>query len=732
MYANTELIAHVDEFGNIQTVREHLLGTAERAKQFAEEFGCGDIGFFTGLYHDIGKCSEEFQTRIRNPALTKRVDHSTAGAVEAARLEKSYLPMAMAIAGHHSGLMDFGNAKIAMASDGTYLGRMKSKIPQYDLWKQTLDGFDLKPLSIQPVFLRDSFSLSFFTRMLFSCLVDGDYLDTEAFMMRGKIVRGNYDNLIELLHRFEKYVEPWLTKKYEESDSNALLCKCRSEILQECMEKGESLLQGLFTLTVPTGGGKTTASMGVALKHACKHGMKRIIYVIPYTSIIDQNADVFKKIFGDENVIEHHSGILFENEEGEEREKGRKALAVENWDAPIIITTAVQFFESLFANKSSKCRKLHNLSNSVIVFDEAQTLPVPYLEPCIAAIAQLVKNYRSTVVLCTATQPALDTYFHRYIPQNSIDEISSKSVDYFPLFERTTIQNMGMISRDQLENDLRNKHQTLCIVNRRKTAQDLYSKLNGEGVFCLTTLLCPADRKKKIQEIRDRLFKNERCIVIATSLVEAGVDLDFPSVYRQEAGLDSLIQAAGRCNREGKRLASDSFVYSFQMDETNNKLFEQNISSLRETWRRFEKINTPEAITFYFQFYRDLLGEINLDQKRIMEDWTKGTSSGCLFPFEQVAKKFSLIESATRTIYISVPEAKELIRQIDEGSANRDTYRRLGQYCVNVHDAHFNELWNAGCLDEVQKELFVLRDMHQYNNDTGLKMDVEYGQGFLS
>ncbi len=727
------MIAHLDEEGNVQTVREHLLGTARLARTFAEEFNCGQAAFLCGLLHDIGKYSAAFQARIRNPMPANRVDHSTAGALELQRMSRDYIPLGMAVAGHHSGLLDGGNCTVAAAEDGTYFGRCKKKLEDYKSWKEDLipELYCNKDVEFPRFCTESNFSMSFFIRMIYSCLVDADFLDTEAFMKKDCVERGGYDSPEILLRRFERYVEPWLGAEPQEAGNDADLCRNRNEILCECMKKGEKYPRGIYTLTVPTGGGKTTASLGFALRHICKHALKRIIYVIPYTSVIDQNAAVFEKILGQENVIEHHSGVAYDMGENENKqEQYRKALATENWDAPVIVTTAVQFFESLYGNKSSTCRKLHNIANSVVIFDEAQTIPTPYLEPCVAAMAQLVKNYRSTIVLCTATQPSLEEHFHKYLPDCSFLEICGGTGRLFTLFKRTTIENLGMIKKEELTEYLAGRKQVLCIVNKRKTVQELYQGLAGEGVFCLTTLLCPHDRKEKIKEIKERLQSEKVCRVIATSLLEAGVDLDFPRVYRQEAGLDSLIQAAGRCNREGRRPAEEQRVFSFQIEGDNERRLSQNIAALRETWRRYEQIDQPEAVSFYFRFFRSLLGEENLDQKEILKAWQKGID-GSVFPFATVSQRFRLIENAMRTVYIPLEGTEELLEQVQENRADRNTFRRLGQYGVNVYENHFRRLWEAGCLEEISREVFVLRDKGQYFSDTGLQLDVETGYGIL-
>lgn len=734
MHTEDEFIAHTSSCGEIQSLADHLKGTAERAERFAGEFGCGKAGYLCGAFHDLGKYSAEFQRRIREPRHSARVDHSTAGAKKLERYSVAYTPVAMAIAGHHSGLLNSGNKRISTAGDGTFYGRLKTEIPSCDGWEENQELYDLfcglkaNGNSCFPEFCQESrFSMAFFIRMLYSCLVDADYLDTEEFMDQDARLRGGYEPMEALLKRFGTYVSPWL----ECGESAGSICGNRTRILRECMDRGRELQQGLYTLTVPTGGGKTTASMGFALEHAVACGMHRIIYVIPYTSVIDQNAAVFEKILGVENVVEHHGGITYELDEAESGELAcRKALAVENWDAPVIVTTAVQFFESLYGCKSSKCRKLHNMANSVIIFDEAQTLPLPYLDPCIAAVSQLVKNYQATVVLCTATQPALEGHFQKYLPGIRIPELCGGTDELFRVFQRTVIQNLGKLTTEQLEDRLRERKQMLCIVNKRKTAQEIYQAVAGDGAYCLTTLLCPADRMKKFAEIRERLEQGRPCSVIATSLIEAGVDLDFPVVFRQEAGLDSLIQSAGRCNREGKRDRESSIVSSFWLENDESRFAAQGIAAMTETWRRYEQVDAPEAISFYFQFYRELSGRENLDKKGILAAWEKGLE-GSAFPFSSVAEMFRLIESDTRQIYIPKAQAEELLTAVAEGMAGKNTYRRLGRYGVNVYPEHFRALWEAGCLETVGESIFVLRDESQYREDTGLQMDVKTGLGIF-
>ena len=396
-----------------QTLKKHLIGVSELAEKFALEFGAGEAGKLVGLYHDIGKYSEEFQRYIRQETKNK-VDHSTAGARKLHDVKTfETLIAAFCIAGHHCGIPNIGVKNVIKFGETTFYSRViNKKIPQYDEYSKEIEEPSADNHSkLIPLIKSDKekiFSLMFYTRMLFSCLVDADFLDTENFMSKGKIQRGDFATLRELKTAFDNYI----TKNFLNEKNvryNKPINKRRRKILNECINSGRNALENLISLTVPTGGGKTIASMAFALNHAVKNGRRRIIYVIPYTSIIEQNAKVFGDIFGSEKVVEHYGGAEYDDTDSEE--ENIKRLATENWDAPIIVTTNVQFFESIFSNKTSKCRKLHNIANSVIIFDEAQMIPEGFLKPCVAAINQLTKYYNCTSVICTATQPSLNKLF---------------------------------------------------------------------------------------------------------------------------------------------------------------------------------------------------------------------------------------------------------------------------------------------------------------------------------
>ena len=389
--ASHPYLSHIASDGREQTVAAHLQETAALCSRFAAEFGQAQRGAFLGMAHDIGKNSDAFQKRLLGGP---KVDHATAGALECAKRHEEQ--MACCVIGHHGGMPDFGNPKTDYPGAPTCVGRIRKgqsgNIPPYH-WEGTLPNPGKKPP------LTDNFSTAMWTKMLFSCLVDADFLDTEAFMAETAPQRGGYDSLEVLLERLNTYTAPWFPGKTE-------LNRNRCAILSACQEKA-ALPRGIYSLTVPTGGGKTVSSLAFGLKHAVENGMKRVIYVIPYTSIIEQNAQVFRDILGDSNVVEHHSGVSYDDDDETSCNNYFQRLASENWDAPVIVTTAVQFFESLYSNRPSQCRKLHNIANSVVIFDEAQMIPTCHLLPCVGAMASLVSQFRSTIVLCTATQPVL-------------------------------------------------------------------------------------------------------------------------------------------------------------------------------------------------------------------------------------------------------------------------------------------------------------------------------------
>ncbi len=695
-------LAHIASDGREQTVEEHLQGTAQLCSRFAEAFGEAERGRLLGCAHDIGKYSEEFQKRLHGGP---KVDHATAGALECAKIGEN--AAACCVAGHHGGLPNFGNPKTDYPGAPTLAGRIKKKIPHY-YWQGTLP----RPSGRMPV--KDPYALFMWTRMLYSCLVDGDYLDTENFMAEVQPQRGGYDPLPVLLERLNSYISPWFP-------GNSELNRNRCAILSECLEKA-TLPRGVYSLTVPTGGGKTVSSLAFALKHAVEQGLERVIYVIPYTSIIEQNAAVFREILGEGNVVEHHSGASFDADDETNSQNCFQRLATENWDAPVIVTTAVQFFESLYANRSSQCRKLHNIANSVVIFDEAQMIPTCHLFPCVGAMASLAAQFRSTILLCTATQPVLGDLFRRFCPNQNMTELCPEIEKNFRNFRRVTYRNGGMLSEEALAEELRQKNQALCIVNTRKAAQSLYALLPEEGRFHLSTLMYPAHRKRILDKIRERLKQGLPCRVVSTSLIEAGVDVDFPAVWRELAGLDSIAQAAGRCNREGKRPAQTSVVTYFQSEHPTPILQRIPIRAAQEALKKEGDPGDQAVMERYFTALRSLIGE-NMDKAAVIK-----TVQENLLPFETVAKAFHLIDSETFSVYIPLEEGAEICQPLQEGYAGREDYRRAGQYCVNLYPQHFRALWEAGDIRLLSEDSAILENFQQYDSEMGLSTKADFGK----
>lgn len=708
-------LAHLTEDGRTQTILEHLKGTASLCSAFAAAFDAEAQGQLAGMAHDIGKYSAAFQRRLHGGP---KVDHASAGAFEC--LKAQQLAAAFAISGHHGGLPDGGSRGDA-AGAGTFWGRInrasQGNLEGYHAWQSE---FSL-PHANTPAFAGTRLEGMFFTRMLFSCLVDADYTDTGAFMDNSPYLPASSSSMEELWRRLETYVSGWFPPK-------GALNMQRCAILEQCMSAGAQYGPGLFTLTVPTGGGKTVASLSFALAQAKARRMKRIVYVIPYTSIIEQTAQIFREILGDENVLEFHSGVQFDQQEDDASSPETAPLtrSVETWDVPVIVTTAVQFFESLYACRPSKCRKLHNLAQSVLIFDEAQMLPLPYLRPCVWAIAQLVRHYGASAVLCTATQPALAPIFQEFAPEIPIREICPMAEAHWESFRRVSFQQAGTLSWMDLAARLQQQEQVLCVVNTRRAAREVFHQLSGSGNFHLSTLMYPAHRKRILDEIRRRLRDGLPCRVVSTSLIEAGVDVDFPAVYRELSGLDSILQAAGRCNREGKRPPEDSIVTIFQGEDPPPRLFETSIGAGKIVLDHCQDVSSRAAIHTYFSTLLDLKGAEAQDAHHILP-----LMESEFFPFRTVAERFHLIESPTTTVYLPLEEGAGLVELLRSGQYSRTLYRRLGQYGVSVYPQHLAALEQAGALEHLEDGSVVLRDIGLYTQTTGLTLEPSGGNALF-
>ncbi|WP_195985315.1 CRISPR-associated helicase Cas3' [Clostridium sp. D33t1_170424_F3] len=714
-------IAHKNpDDGTEQSILQHQQGTVELAERFADRFGDGEYGRICAWLHDVGKYTEAFQKRIHGANI--HVDHSTAGA----QIVDKMIPgigmwLAYCIAGHHGGLPN-GGSPMDTQAEVTLSGRLKRHVEDYSAF---YDDNTLPPLPqkqpFQPLY-KAGFSISFFIRMLYSCLVDADYLDTETFMKGGCTGRAQNQAALE-------YLKDKLDQKLETfAGATKPIHIKRNEILQSCLGAAASD-RGLFSLTVPTGGGKTWSSLAFALRHAIHNGMDRVIYVIPYTSIIEQNAGEFKSVLGKENVLEHHSNFDFDEDREDDVLKVQK-LATENWDMPVIVTTNVQFFESLFACKSSRCRKLHNIANSVVIFDEAQMLPTEYLLPCVRAIAELVANYRCTAVLCSATQPALQPFFPPNMP---IREICENTRELYDFFRRTRLVYRGAMDNQMLAEEMGQAQQALCIVDNRRQARDLYQLLEGEGCYHLSTLMYPAHRKRVIAEIKVRLKSEKPCKVVATRLIEAGVDVDFPVVYRAMAGLDSLVQAAGRCNREGKREVSDVFVFNPEEQYANRPHAQgRPLKAAQFVMRHYKDLLSPEAIHAYFTELYNVEGPEGLDMPQIVDKLESSLQEfGFFCDFSEIAEKFEFIDQKTKPVVIAKEDCvKQWVQELAKGP-NRDLLRRLQPYAATTYPQEFDRLRDAGAITYVCGETAVLLDDERYSEKIGLDALASSGIGII-
>ena len=738
-----------DELSNLlpyehwQTLQSHSVNVGEMASEFAQVFGAQEIACQTGQLHDLGKYSEAFNHRLHGGP---SVDHATAGAKIAVERWGNVLGklMAFCIAGHHAGLANgSGEGDNRRTLKQRLALQFGEDIPALDnLWQQEIklpQNLSAPPLKADAH--HPFFSYAFFTRMLYSCLVDADYLDTEAFYLNlenNAVERGGYPDLNALQRNFNQFINYFRRRiaqapeQTEAEKRNAALNRLRSEILDHAVEQAAQP-QGLFTLTVPTGGGKTFTSMAFALEHAKRHGMRRVIYVIPFTSIIEQNAAEFRKAFGElgeQAVLEHHS-TFDDGKLQNEATKDKLRLASENWDAPIVVTTAVQFFESLFADRSSRCRKLHNIAGSVIILDEAQMLPLNLLLPIMQAIKELAQNYRCSVVMCTATQPAVQAENGFYRGFENVREIAPKPTALFDKLRRTTVQHIGTQTDADLLAKLAEHPQMLIIVNNRRHARSLYDQAKHlEGTFHLTTLMCAKHRSQKLDEIRGRLKSGEPCRVIATSLIEAGVDVDFPLVMRAEAGLDSVAQAAGRCNREGKRPSENSFVWIFTPEEQWKAPPElaAQAAVMRLTADSFsDDLLSTQAVAAYFaELYQ--LKSSELDNKKILK-MHNDTGQSLDFPFQTIADKFRMIESHMQPLIIPFDgEAENLISSLHHADHIGGLLRKLQLYTVQIPKNALAALYKAGRIEPINeknfgKQFYTLIGLDLYDDVAGLSWE---------
>ena len=691
----TELYAHTpNDDGHWHYLEPHLTEVAKLAKLFAGKFGAGNLAYWIGLWHDLGKANPEFQLYlhqcINEPDKPHSgPDHKGAGAVLA---YKNLEPLAFPVVGHHGGLMNFSDLK-------TWLSERNTLSHIQEVFQQSPDqGFNLFPSTalIPPIFIKDKIDAEFFIRMLFSALVDADFLDTEAhFNPDNKAKRGSFPSLSDLWLSFE-HDQNKITGKSDDQ-----LNIIRNDVYLDCVKAAE-LDPGFFRLTVPTGGGKTRSGIAFGMKHAIHCGLDRVIVAIPYTSIIEQTADVYSDIFGKEAVLEHHSAVTCDDKMDKVDDGTSWArLASQNWDAPIIVTTTVQLFESLFSSKTSKCRKLHNIANSVIILDEVQTLPTKLLAPILDVLRKLVDHYKVTVVFCTATQPALeDSPYLKGI--ENVREIVKEPANLFSKMKRV---NYHWTSKDEkwdwkrVADEMKQSSQCLAIVNTKDDAMSLLSAIDDPSVLHLSTLLCGAHRRDVLSKVRNLLNEGKPCRLVSTQVVEAGVDLDFPLVLRAIGPLDRIVQAAGRCNRNGKMKERGRVVVFNPVDA---KIPSGDYRTGTDT--AFSLMNL-EGFDFhdpkiYETYFKRLYQVVETDAKRIQESRKN-------LNYKDVDDKFKMIDDVSMSVIVRYKGFDKKNDEVDKILSSirymppSVALRKLQPYLVNIKQYKFRQFQLDGLIMEI-------------------------------
>lgn len=715
----------------VQELLNHLYGTAELSAKFAAAFKNQEWGWLLGLWHDLGKYSDEFQEYIKvnsgyeeDDQKRPKTDHTSAGAILAKEIYPNHWPpLAYCIAGHHSGLHNFihepnipGDLSERLKKQ-EFLDKIRSKIPRELFEKINLNLPIGKPIEANQMHI--------WIRMLFSCLVDADFLDTERFMNpESSEMRNKYDSLSELKNRFDNHME----KMCKNAPSTAVN-SFRNQILRDCIKSGE-LSPGFFSITVPTGGGKTLSSMAWALVHALKYNKSRIVFAIPYTSIITQTAQIYRSIFGDENVVEHHSNIV-ENTDTQQRK-----LAAENWDAPIVVTTNVQLFESLYSNKTSRCRKLHNLVNSIIILDEAQMLPPECLQPILTVLKGLVDDYGVSVMFSTATQPALtgriggsgkNTFYG--IPTESVREVVQNVDTLASELKRVDIhlpQNINeTIEWSVIAEELQQHEQVLCIVNTRNQCRELHELMPKDTLY-LSRLMCTAHIMDVIDEIKLRLKENKPVRVISTQLIEAGVDIDFPFVYRAIAGLDSIAQCAGRCNREG-RLNEKNKLGLMKVFVPSTGVPIGLMRKGADTFKELIALETQDENTLlnpktFHDYFKLFYSKIDNFDKPDIKNLLWNDAGQMKFQFATAARDFRLIDDrGEKTILVEYKEGSNLIQLLKRKGPEPWLMRKLQRYTVSVNEHDFEEIRKASLIVELHG-CWIQDYSKLYNQHSGLQL----------
>lgn len=733
-----EFYAHTREDGERQTVKAHLIGVSKLAEGFSVDF-LKPLAKKASYDHDTGKYALKYQWRLDDDNI--KFSHAACGALEYKKFADKndcFAPlMEYCIAGHHTGLMDGGtgadNSDSPTLSGTLKRGNEYTGDSDYSAYATEIEFATLTQEEITPPYnelcsAKDPTELieryAFFTKFVFSCLTDADFLDTEIFCNKN-VERGMSGD-------FEKALDK-LNRELSDMPSDNPLRQARSRIQQQAFDNSVNKSH-ISILDMPTGSGKTLCSLKLALES----GKKRIIYVIPYTSIIEQTANKYEKMFGDVlPVLQHHSNYSYDGNTEEEKKTVEKLKRTcENWDAPLIITTSVQFFQSIYHYKGSALRKLHNLRDSVIVFDEIHLIPTELLRPCLKAVGYITKYLNSEALFLSATMPDYSKLFDKFLPDVNYNKLVTDRTN-FKYFKKCEYKDMGKTTLETIAENASRCKNALIVVNTKKTAAELYNLVQGEK-YHLSANMTPAHRSRVIEVVRKKLKKGEYITVVSTSLVEAGVDLDFNTVFRQLSGLDSILQAGGRCNREGKD--AKGYVYVFDIDETYRKGSDlaMRINKTKGLLEKYQDITSYDCIKEYYD------GIFDFNQSRIAENSIakyneqsnsfdrQGLMSPYSIPFRSYAMQFEYISADTISLVIDDPNDQtchKLVETLRNGDMS--VRRALQKYSVSVYMNVFKDLYSQGVLKDHGTGIFILENQSYYNNETGLDTQAAMQDYFI-
>jgi CRISPR-associated endonuclease/helicase Cas3 len=671
-----------------QPLHQHLERVAALAAQHAQAFGAADLAAALGRLHDIGKVHPDFQAYLLaaegGGARPRGPDHKAAGAVLAMR--RQYGGLALALLGHHGGLPALADAK-ALLEDPALRSQAETAIAQAQAHLPHLAESAIPPPAWPVGLQHDPLYAEALVRFLFSALVDADYLDTAAHFHPRDLPE--QPPVSELWQRFEvghaRFGAP-----------RSPVDHVRSAVYRHCLDAA-ALEPGLFRLAVPTGGGKTLSALAFALRHAQAHGLRRVVVALPYLTITEQTVQAYRAVLGAQAVLEHHS------QASEPAEDSWMRLAAENWDAPVIVTTTVQLLESLFTNQPSRARKLHRLARSVIILDEAQTLPVHLLDATLDMLRLLASRFGSTIVLSTATQPAFDLIptFRGLAARDMVPEPER----YYAQMQRVRYELRGALAWSDIAAEMADCPQALAVVNTKADALALLDALEARGCqpLHLSTLLCGAHRRAVIAEIRRRLAAGRPCLLVSTQVVEAGVDIDFPVVFRAVAPLDSIIQAAGRCNREGRLERGRVVVFEAAEGHTPPGFYRTATDEARTVLARGVDLNTLDGVQRYYELlYRD----VDTDRERIQ-------ALRRAFDYPAVAARYRLIADETLPAVALgyAPRPARLQALLDALRARKEdprhVMRQLQPYLVSIYRSRADAYLRQGLLTEVLPTLYL-------------------------